>query len=376
MKKIFKIEIDSRRIFGLDLLRAFAIMFVLIDHSSFLLPPDLKFIPKLFVLDGVTIFFVLSGFLIGGILIKIVEEKGFSIHVLKDFWVRRWFRTLPNYFLILTILCILSLIYKEDFSFEVVKKYYYFSQNLFNAHPLFFPEAWSLSVEEWFYLILPLVLGFFTLIFSTKKRAIFVTCLLVILIITLFRYYRFLNVKIDDINDWDLIFRKQVFTRLDSLMFGVTGAYLNFYHNKYWLRNKLLFFIIGVFLLLISKFVLSEFFIVNGLFSCVFSFSVISVGTFLLLPFLSQYRSERGIIVQVVTYISLISYSMYLINLSLVQNEILVRIDWLMIYNNEYIMGSIRYICYWTLVISISILLYKYFELPMTSLRDKKIKLK
>ena len=111
-----------------------------------------------FIFDGVSIFFVLSGFLIGGILIKLLKENILNSKLIITFWVRRWFRTLPNYFLILIILILLDSIYNENFSFYSYKRYFLFSQNLFSKHPGFFPEAWSLSVEEWFYLLIPIII--------------------------------------------------------------------------------------------------------------------------------------------------------------------------------------------------------------------------
>ena len=89
MINIFKIEIDHNRVFGLDILRALAIMFVVLAHGSFLLPKKLAFISSLFMFDGVSIFFVLSGFLIGGILIKLIQENGVKIAVLKNFYNRQ-----------------------------------------------------------------------------------------------------------------------------------------------------------------------------------------------------------------------------------------------------------------------------------------------
>jgi peptidoglycan/LPS O-acetylase OafA/YrhL len=51
MNKIFKINIDSNRIFGLDILRALAIMFVVIEHSKYILPQELRTINRFFVFD-------------------------------------------------------------------------------------------------------------------------------------------------------------------------------------------------------------------------------------------------------------------------------------------------------------------------------------
>ena len=107
MRNILKIELNPERIYGLDILRAFAILFVVAGHGEVLLPRQLKSINDFFVFDGVSIFFVLSGFLIGGILIKILEKNQITINLLFEFWIRRWFRTLPNYFLILITLGIL-----------------------------------------------------------------------------------------------------------------------------------------------------------------------------------------------------------------------------------------------------------------------------
>ncbi|MFZ1664872.1 MAG: acyltransferase, partial [Flavobacteriales bacterium] len=219
MNKIFKIDFDTNRIFGLDILRALAIMFVVIGHGSYLLPNKLRTISDFFVFDGVSIFFVLSGFLIGGILIKLIDKNGFNFSILKTFWIRRWYRTLPNYFLILIALCVIHLLFDNDFTLRSVNRYFLFSQNIFREHPSwFFPEAWSLAVEEWFYLIFPILI-FFTFPFKRSyKKSLLYVALIVIFFITAFRFYRFSNVDIDGINDWDLIFRKQVITRLDSLM--------------------------------------------------------------------------------------------------------------------------------------------------------------
>src|ERR1041384_552442 len=158
MRNFFRIDFNPNRVYGLDILRALAILFVIIGHGGYFLPPKAQTINSFFVFDGVSIFFVLSGFLIGGILIKNLENKTINKRLLLDFWIRRWFRTLPNYLFILVIVTALNVLFTDGFSINYIKRYFIFSQNLFYQHPSFFPEAWSLSVEEWFYLLIPVII--------------------------------------------------------------------------------------------------------------------------------------------------------------------------------------------------------------------------
>jgi peptidoglycan/LPS O-acetylase OafA/YrhL len=306
MNGLFSITLDPKRVFGLDVLRALAILFVVVGHGRFLLPDQLGQITDLFVFDGVSIFFVLSGFLIGGILIRTIDANGINARTIFSFWTRRWFRTLPNYFLVLLTLCCLNFLFTEGFSFKSVSAYFLFSQNVFNVHPDFFPEAWSLSIEEWFYLLVPLGFGALTFVFrATPRTGILLASILLILLVTSFRSYRYLTIPIDAI-DWDKLFRKQVVTRLDSLMFGVIGAYISFYHRKLWLMYKRPLFLFGIILFLLSKFVIPEVTLLNGLYSVVFSFSVISIATFSLLPYLSELKMGSGPLYKSITCVSLI----------------------------------------------------------------------
>ena len=372
MLKLFKIDINTNRIFGLDILRAAAIMFVVISHGSYLLPNKLRAISDFFVFDGVSIFFVLSGFLIGGILIKLIDKNDFNLIILRTFWIRRWYRTLPNYFLILITLCFIHLLFDDNFTLRSVIRYFFFSQNIFSEHPSwFFPEAWSLSIEEWFYLIFPILI-FITLIFKISyKKSLLYVALFVIVFTTAFRFYRFLNVDISTSDEWDLIFRKQVITRLDSLMFGVVGAYISYFHNSFWNKFKTQLLIAGILVFIASKFILPHFLGIDGVYFCVFSFTIISGGTLFMLPYLSNLKTGEGFLHKPITYISLISYSMYLLNLSIVQKWIIRKIPWREITDNGYIILVSKYCIYWLLVIGLSILIYKYFEVPMTALRER-----
>ena len=371
IKNIFKLKIDSERIYGLDILRSIAILFVVIAHGSLLLPKKIREMHHFLNFDGVSIFFVLSGFLIGGILIKIIDEKGIDRKILINFWIKRWFRTLPNYYLILIILLMLNFLFTENFSVIIYNKYFIFCQNLFTNQPLvFFPEAWSLCVEEWFYLITPILIFILILIFGKAQRSVIIAAVIIIFSVTFFRYYRFENTQINSFSDLDSLFHMQVFTRLDSLMYGVIGAYIHFYHFDIWIKHKGRLVVMGICLFLMSKY-LYTIVQINWFYSAVFSYSVCSVATLMLLPYLSQLKSGKGILYKIITYISLVSYSIYLLNYSIIQVWIINKIDWHWIYDNDHFIIIGKYGFYWFLVVSLSILLYKYFEIPMTNLRRK-----
>jgi peptidoglycan/LPS O-acetylase OafA/YrhL len=325
MIRIFHLNPDYKnRVFGLDLMRALAIIFVVMGHGGWMLNTANTNFPWIKLIDGVELFFVLSGFLIGGILIKIFQNtESVGKKDIWSFWVRRWFRTLPNYYLILlaNILLVYSGIIHEDFS-KFTWKFWFFLQNFSEPFYGFFWESWSLSIEEWFYLLFPIILGGIYLISRSlgiaKKKAflfailvfLFTPLLLRIFIASEFQVDKFwLGVKIN----------KVVIYRLDGIALGLLGAFIKYWYPTIWLKSRNSSFILG---LIISYVVLYSTWLPNDFSTKVFKIALEGLGCALLLPKFDSIKTAPRGITKITTHISLISYSMYLINLALVSEVI------------------------------------------------------
>ncbi len=373
MSNVVTVNIPEKRIYGLDILRALAIIFVMVGHGNGIISGHIpSWIQHLMWIDGVSIFFVLSGFLIGNILIKHFHQNGVNRTSIVDFWLRRWFRTIPTYFIVLGILTIIS-IFVDGRIPKSLGRYYTFTQNLTTVHPGFFPEAWSLSVEEWFYLLLPILIFVLTRLTRPSNYNVLYISVFVIVAIPIFRCTRAMSEAVETYSQWDTLFRKQVVTRLDSLMYGVAGAWTYNYIPKLWNnRNKLLFFL-GITILIMDKF-LFMFKHQIGLdftpYYSIFSFSVFSLGILLILPFLSNLKSGNGFIYKILTKISLISYSMYLIHFSIVLN-LLLPVLFKKLINTSVIISFVEYFIFWFVTIALASMLYNLVEIPTTGWRNK-----
>lgn len=342
-------------------------MFVVVGHSMILVPMEHKRPIQIFILDGVSIFFVLSGFLIGGILIRLLEKNKPDWKLLLNFWNRRWLRTLPMYFFVLLILIIFTAIMKPERLPESVWKYFLFLQNFNTPQPAFFSESWSLSVEEWFYLLIPLlifaVLNFFKM--SVKKTFIAVMILAAVTV-TLHRYLIFdvseMNSAADGIH-----FLMQVSTRLDAIIYGVLAAFLAHYYKGLWqMMNHFVFVVIGFTVLYMIKLYLDE---TNSVWIPIYK----SLAVMIMLPFFSNWKVAKNKITSFITFISLISYSIYLVNLNIVI-YILIKFVWNDNLLNRHTTGPdwvTEYILFWMCTISISFLTYKLIEVPFMNLRKK-----
>jgi peptidoglycan/LPS O-acetylase OafA/YrhL len=373
--KYFKLSIDDNRIFGLDILRAIAILCVVLGHSLSFVPAGIfSKIAGHLVFDGVSIFFVLSGFLIGGILIKTLEKNPPELKVLLHFWTRRWFRTLPAYYLVLIAVVDCTVLFgrfmsvPQSFTTENVKLFV-FTQNWSSPHPNFFPEAWSLSIEEWYYVLIPSALFLLVRVLqiSPKRSIVYVACG-IIFAVTLVRYVRFASGQYSTYEEWDTVFRKQVITRLDSLMFGMLGAFCSYYYPKVWRAHKESLLAVGVLVLVLARYVPEVAGTADtGLYNSVLSFTVLSVGVLSCLPFLSDYTQKSALLYIPITYISMCSYSMYLLNFTPIAHfaiGAMKRVAGISTF-------AVLYPVYWVIVMGSSILMYKYFEKPTTELRGK-----
>lgn len=346
----------GRRNFGLDLARALAITMVLVSHGRALLPE----FPQKYILSfggflGVELFFVLSGFLIGTILLKTVSERNsVTPSLVRDFWVKRWFRTVPNYllFLFLNATVFAWIFGLKDFDF----KYLFFIQNLAWPHPALMPEAWSLAVEEWFYLLLPLVVLFLSWIALKKECLVFVASLLFVTFFTVFRFFH----VFENNPDWDVWVRKVVVYRLDSVGYGVLVASLCFHFSSFIEKARLWMFLLGcvVIILLLSWYAPWD------VYYKIFSFSLANIGFALMLPWFRGISCSSKKIALVVAQISVFSYSMYLVHFSFV-------IPFLV----KFLSGSLAWYLlvpiYFLMTFFISAFIYVYFEHPMTNLRER-----
>jgi len=352
---------NSERIYGLDIMRAVAILLVICSHSRFLLfPISNKFdIMKSWGFYGVEIFFVLSGYLIGGILIK-QSQNGFSFKKLKTFWVRRWFRTMPNYYLVLLFNLIIIFVLKQQSEFNW--HFLSFTQNLFNPHPNFYSEAWSLTIEEWFYIILPFLLVLIFKVIKSTKRAI----LLSITIVFLFSFIMRVNAVYTSELSWDESLRKIVIYRLDSILIGVFSVWVQFYYPSLW-KKKYTSLAIGLALLCVAIFLSeTQLYKQPHVFTKIFTFSFFNFGTAFLLPYFSKIRHYKTRLGGIITHISIISYSIYLLHYS-----IIYRIQCKLFYPETGSEGVMAFSAFILLTILISSINYKVFELPMTRLRER-----
>tara|TARA_R110000823_G_scaffold304249_1_gene425888 strand:+ start:12750 stop:13910 length:1161 start_codon:yes stop_codon:yes gene_type:complete len=372
--QLLKVDINPNRVYGLDILRALSIILIVYSHGSYMLSSLAPlWMLNLPVVDPVTMFFVLSGFLIGGILIKTLETKPVNRHTLLNFWTRRWFRTLPNYYLVLTFLVTYHMLF-EDLELASVASYFLFLQNFAWDHPAFFPEAWTLAIEEWFYLLVPISL-FSTVGLGVKPRNAVLGVIVAVIIGSIaVRWGRFYSMESVDFMQWDAYFRQQVITRLDSLIFGVLGAWLYYYYADFWYRMRKHAFLLGVAMLLLYKASFVLLFATNlqiGVYHCVFSFTLVSCGIFLLLPLLSHLRQGSGFLYRTLTMFSLVSYSMYLLHFAVVQYIAIPRfLELVPIGLQGESLALFKFGLYWLFNIVGSILLYKYFEIPTTEMRN------
>jgi peptidoglycan/LPS O-acetylase OafA/YrhL len=368
VRNIFLLHPDYKnRVYGLDIMRALAIIFVVLEHGLMLDKANTSF-PWIKLINGVELFFVLSGFLIGSMLIKAFEKsEGFGFRTIGTFWIRRWFRTLPNYYLVLllNIFVVYLGIIHEDFS-QFNWKFFFFMQNFSGPFVGFFWESWSLSIEEWFYLLFPLILLVLFLVlkfFKVPKKYVFLGGILVLLVVP-FLLRIFIASGID-VNDFSLgtKIQKVVIYRLDSIALGILAAFIKRWYPVFWRKSRNIAFLIGV----AACYVIIYLHWPPNLFNTkVFRIFLESFCCFLLLPKFDSIRKGPKIFVRFFTHISLISYSMYLLNLALISEVIYANFP-----PHEPRSAWGLYGIYWILVLAFSTLLYKYYEKPMMDLRDR-----
>lgn len=365
----------KQRVFGLDIMRAVAILLVVFSHALWIVPGEKGLIPDVLSLAGVIgveIFFVLSGFLIGRIVYKIFVTDDFNFNRVKYFWVRRWFRTLPNYYFIL-IVNIITAIYLGTELPDNLWQYFFFLQNFAWEMPLFFTESWSLPIEEFAYIIGPLllyVLVLFKLNISKSKLFGLVT-IAIILFFTITKIIYNINTDQSDMFFWNVNLKASTLYRIDAIYFGVFAAYLSMVESKKWNKLSGLSFVIGAIIFMGLNYIIptKQLFIeTHPFFWNVLYLPINSIAIALCLPLLSNIKSAPKFISIPVTTISIISYSMYLLHYSIVlqllkyyfPSEGLSSFD-VSIYISVYVI----------ITILLSYILYKVFEKPMMDIRDK-----
>ena len=363
MKPFFSIDIDRKRVFGIDFLRAFAIFCVVQGHAErILFDTPLDRFTDMPVPHGVDIFFVISGFLIGKSFISYLERHDNRISRSKTltFYARTALRILPNYLFILLVNYLLAnhYIINGDTEAFPLWRFATFTQNLFTPFWGFYWESYSLPVQWWFYIFFPLLLTLLCL-FAKPKRFIPWLCLFFILASIAFR----LSVanQVHDRFGWDIWIRKTVASRTDNIYIGVLAAWMMHYHPKLWERYAVSCFILGVAIFAATRIFprMPGTFYYDALY-----LTISALAIALWFPLLSRWKSYRTRLGGFVARLSILSYAMFLTNLLLLQILETSFPQFLSRY-------AIAYPTYWLLVFISAYLLYVLVEKPFARLRDR-----
>ena len=214
---------------GLDLLRAIAIVLVVLYHAGlfgFVLPYDVQ----RFGWIGVDLFFVLSGYLIAGQLCAALA-RGEPVSVGRFYW-RRALRILPA-FLVIVAICFFLPSVREYPIMPPVWKFLTFTQNFGLRGGTTFSHAWSLCIEAQFYLLLPFVL----LVLVRWQRGHWIVPYMIVLVGILVRSsiaYANVHSPSPSFAVWQEFIYYPTYSRLDALTLGVCLAAIEHFRPAWW----------------------------------------------------------------------------------------------------------------------------------------------
>jgi len=323
---------------SLDLFRGFCGYGVAITHLNAFVFKNLymEYLSFLFA----ELFFVLSGFVLYPQLLKVINNNKNLI----IFYKRRWMRTLP---LFIVVLILISALTNNLPSLDFFK-YFFLVQKImpnFIAND-YYPVIWHLSIEEFFYLMFPLIVIFF----GKEKFIHKVLYLFIFLILFKFVFSFFVDAN---------FYRTGTLLRFDAILLGFIAAH----HKELLIRNKkivLLMFIIftPIYLFNYNFFIAGNenpyikflFILLMQLTSTVVMFAFIFTEPFLLKEKIRKFS----------LLVSQQAYSIYLFHM--------ILIYLFNILNFSSLFTSVIYII---MLFFVSTLIYKFFEEPIMKLRPK-----
>ncbi len=369
---------SAGRNFGLDLLRALAILIVLANHlllgmlaSAWPIPIE-GWVAHLSTSAILSIewLFVLSGFLIGNMMVRSFEAPGGFWVRARSFWLRRWFRTMPNYYLFLGLNAFLLVFGIGSGSFS--PDYFVFAQNLVHAQrvPEFYSEAWSLALDEWFYLVAPPLVGLFALLARRSLRTSFLMATAVLILVPM--ALRAVAVP-SGYAEWDHTIRKVTVMHLDATGWGVLAAVLSRWHPAGWRARPGFKALAGLALTILGVYVITGLYtdgwivthlprLANSL-----SLGVLPAGAFLALPWITALRWKG--LDRPVRFLSTYSYSIYLCHVPLLYLVVHDLGDDLATVSHASLLGHA--VLWAILVLATSVAVYHAFEKPVSDLRER-----
>lgn len=334
-------------------IRAVAFLMVFFSHAGF---------PGFFLWSGVDLFFVLSGFLITGILLSQDRRTGYF----RVFYARRFLRIFPPFYVIL----LLSILVLRDVSKWQVTSIALFYTNLYmpladstSVSPSYWALSpyWSLALEEQFYLLWPL------LVFTLSPKQVLKACLVLVAVAPLLRGLTYLYLFLPQHASYEAI-RLLPWNRLDLLAAGgaiATCRHLNLFKPETMARCGLLLCGTSAAIIVLGVFLSPDFRYTGHslLFSTLGLTAIcgLMAGIIMYLAYAAGGPIIKILSYAPVVYLGTISYTMYLLHgtvLVVLQQNFGMQSGWLFM------------ACAFTVILLLAALSWHWLELPAKRLKD------
>ncbi len=360
------------RLPGLDLLRAVAIVSVICTHAWIVggMGYGFGWIEE-YGWMGVDLFFVLSGYLIGQQVL--VRHRRGDVGTLKAFYRRRAYRILPAYLVVVAFYFLFPGL-REQQAIQPLWQFLTFSMNLFVdqrvAHA--FSSAWSLCVEEHFYLIFPIAV----LVLAPGASAKRVTTVLLGLMLAGLAWRGFAwwqSATPSAVGAWEMngprymeLVYYPTYARLDGLLCGIGLAILSVYRRSQWARLQRhpdAFALLGVATVGFAAWLFRD---ILTFTACVLGFPVLSIGLAMLVAAATSPGSLLDRIrLPGAAWIAAISYSIYLCHKAMLK----LALDYLPAPLRH--LGILTFLCCALVAIAAAAVLHYLVERPFLRLRDR-----